>query len=142
MAASAAGGLREVNHARLVCPRGTACAFCTVERLWPSSLQEVPDPGLRAVRGVVTPLGVRGLCPSTGRARVIAVGQRGRHAVAMTLASATTAPVPVRSISALLHLLTMSRRHLRTASVVLPPSMPIRFGKSYRWPDGSWTHCR
>ena len=60
---------------------------------------------------------------------------------AMTLASATVAPVSVRRISALLNLLTMSRRHLRTAPVVLPTSVPIRFGKSYRWPDGGWTHC-
>ncbi len=61
---------------------------------------------------------------------------------AMNLASAPDASVPVRRISALLHRLTMPRRQMRTAPVVPPASMPIRFGGSYRWPNGSWTHSR
>jgi hypothetical protein len=61
---------------------------------------------------------------------------------AMNLASATDASVPVRRISALLQLLTWPRRQQRTTPVALPTSMPMQFGRSYRWPDGSWTYCR
>jgi hypothetical protein len=90
---------------------------------------------------VVTPLGVRNF----GRPQV-ELGSSASHGVdarlfTMTLASATAVTVPVGRIPALLRLRSMSHRDRRRAPVVLLTSMPTRFGKSYRWPDGTWTHC-
>jgi hypothetical protein len=66
----------------------------------------------------------------------------------MSSTTHTTGPAPAAPLlSPLLDVLARTRyaaqsprRRPGSADAVPDPRLPMRFGDSYRWPDGTWTH--
>ncbi|RBY79576.1 hypothetical protein DQ238_10295 [Geodermatophilus sp. TF02-6] len=63
----------------------------------------------------------------------------------MTATTPVTTPVNAPAttggrILAWFRVSTTRNRARRVAPVAAPTAMPTRFGDSYLWPDGSWTH--